>query len=112
MARSSECTGGYAKKVLDTADIVRDACFRQSESEKDLPEQGEPLYNSRSFGPNAVNGVSASTICRRKYATCSGLDFLTGCCLFVGGCQRSTLPGRFFAPFRATLSSFFLFKVQ
>jgi hypothetical protein len=28
------------------------------ESEKALPEQGEPLYNSRSFGPNAVNGVS------------------------------------------------------
>ena len=29
MARSSECTGQYAQKVLDTADIVRDACSRQ-----------------------------------------------------------------------------------
>ena len=29
MARSSECTGYYAPKVLDTADIVRDAMFRQ-----------------------------------------------------------------------------------
>jgi hypothetical protein len=29
-------------------------CFRQSESEKALPEQGEPLYNSRSFGPRLV----------------------------------------------------------
>jgi hypothetical protein len=29
MARSSECTEQYAQKVLDTADIVRDAMFRQ-----------------------------------------------------------------------------------
>jgi hypothetical protein len=29
MARSSECTEQYAQKVLDTADFVRDACFRQ-----------------------------------------------------------------------------------
>ena len=29
MARSSECTGQCALKVLDTADIVRDAIFRQ-----------------------------------------------------------------------------------
>jgi hypothetical protein len=29
MARSSECTGWYARKVLDTADIVRDSMFRQ-----------------------------------------------------------------------------------
>lgn len=34
----------------------------------------------RSFGPNAVHGVSTSTVCRRKHATCSGLDFLTHCC--------------------------------
>src|ERR1022692_1435000 len=88
------------------------AWFRQSESEKALLEQGEPLYNSRSFGPNAVNGVSASTICRRKYATCSGLDFFTGCCLFVGGGQRSALPSRFLARFRAACSSFYLFEVQ
>ncbi len=27
MARSSECTEQYAQKVLDTADIVRDAIF-------------------------------------------------------------------------------------
>ena len=29
MARSSECTESYAQKVIDTADIVRDAIFRQ-----------------------------------------------------------------------------------
>ena len=30
MARSSECTEQYAQKVLDTADIVRDAIYQQS----------------------------------------------------------------------------------
>jgi hypothetical protein len=29
MARSSECTDQYAQKVLDTADIVREAMFQQ-----------------------------------------------------------------------------------
>jgi len=29
MARSSECTEGYAQNVLDTADIVREAIYRQ-----------------------------------------------------------------------------------
>jgi hypothetical protein len=29
MARSSECTEQYAQKVLDTADIVREAMFQQ-----------------------------------------------------------------------------------
>jgi len=29
MARSSECTEQYAQKVLDTADIVRDAIYHQ-----------------------------------------------------------------------------------
>jgi hypothetical protein len=29
MARSSECQDYYARKVLDTADIVRDAMLRQ-----------------------------------------------------------------------------------
>jgi hypothetical protein len=29
MARSSECTEQYAQKVFDTADIVRDAIYRQ-----------------------------------------------------------------------------------
>jgi hypothetical protein len=29
MARSSECTDQYARKVLDTADIVREAIYRQ-----------------------------------------------------------------------------------
>ena len=29
MARSSECTGWCASKVLDTTDIVRDAMFQQ-----------------------------------------------------------------------------------
>jgi hypothetical protein len=29
MARSSECKEQYAQKVLDTADIVRDAWFRK-----------------------------------------------------------------------------------
>jgi len=28
MARSSECTGYYAHKALDTTDFVRDAIFR------------------------------------------------------------------------------------
>jgi hypothetical protein len=30
MARSSECKEQYAQKTLDTTDIVRDACFRQT----------------------------------------------------------------------------------
>jgi hypothetical protein len=30
MALSSECTGSYAQKVLDNADIVREAMLRQS----------------------------------------------------------------------------------
>jgi hypothetical protein len=29
MARSSECTGQYVQKVLDSADIVRDGMLRQ-----------------------------------------------------------------------------------
>ena len=29
MARSSECTEQYAQKVFDSADIVREAMFRQ-----------------------------------------------------------------------------------
>jgi len=29
MARSSECTEQYAQKTLDTADIVREAIFRE-----------------------------------------------------------------------------------
>ena len=29
MARSSECTEQYAQKVIDTADIVREAIFHQ-----------------------------------------------------------------------------------
>jgi hypothetical protein len=29
MARSSECTDSYVQKVLDAADIVRDAMFQQ-----------------------------------------------------------------------------------
>ena len=29
MARSSECTDSYAQKVLDAADIVREAMLRQ-----------------------------------------------------------------------------------
>jgi|HubBroStandDraft_5_1064220.scaffolds.fasta_scaffold25337_3 hypothetical protein len=29
MARSSECTDSYAQKVLDAADIVREAIFQQ-----------------------------------------------------------------------------------
>jgi hypothetical protein len=31
MARSSECTGSCARKVLDTADIVRDAILHLSD---------------------------------------------------------------------------------
>jgi hypothetical protein len=34
MARSSECTEQYAQKVFDTADIVRDAIYRQLELEE------------------------------------------------------------------------------
>ena len=30
MARASECTEQYAQKVLDTADIVREAMLRQA----------------------------------------------------------------------------------
>src|ERR1700730_10656113 len=37
MARSSECTGLYAQKVLDTADIVRDAIYRQRDGPVLLP---------------------------------------------------------------------------
>jgi hypothetical protein len=33
MARSSECTDQYARKVLDTADIVREAILQQPGSE-------------------------------------------------------------------------------
>jgi hypothetical protein len=32
MARSSECTDRYAQKVLDTADIVREAIYQQLRS--------------------------------------------------------------------------------
>jgi hypothetical protein len=36
MARSSECTGLYAQKVLDTADIVREAMFQQQPTTETL----------------------------------------------------------------------------
>jgi len=32
MARSSECTDKYAQKMLDTADIVREAMLQQQSS--------------------------------------------------------------------------------
>ena len=41
MARSSECTDEYARKVLDTADIVRETwlqqLWEQSATANDLP---------------------------------------------------------------------------
>src|ERR1017187_1560632 len=37
MALFSECTDRYAQKLLDTADIVRDAIFRQVASRTILP---------------------------------------------------------------------------
>jgi len=42
MARSSECTEQYAQKVLDTAGIVRDACFQQLS--RRLSQHGFPRY--------------------------------------------------------------------
>jgi hypothetical protein len=37
MARSSERTAKYAQKVIDSADIVREAIFRQLLSHVDIP---------------------------------------------------------------------------
>jgi hypothetical protein len=37
MARSSECKEQYAQKVLDTADIVRDAMLRQQQQRPRVP---------------------------------------------------------------------------
>jgi hypothetical protein len=42
MARSSECTEQYAQKVIDSAGIVRDACFRQPSGKIPLLEQSFP----------------------------------------------------------------------
>ena len=42
MARSSECREQYAQKVIDTAGIVRDACFRQQS--RDLAVIGLYFY--------------------------------------------------------------------
>jgi len=43
MARSSECKEQYAQKVLDTADIVRDACLHQSVDIQRLERSGAYL---------------------------------------------------------------------
>jgi len=42
MALSSECTDEYAPKVLDTADIVRDAIFHQLPSRLLSTDFNEP----------------------------------------------------------------------
>src|SRR5580700_1429274 len=81
-------------------------------SQEKLPRSKEGRYTIPAVSDLILNGESTSTICRRKYATSSDLDFLTGCCLFVGSCQGSALPSRFLARSRAACSSFCLFEVQ
>jgi hypothetical protein len=44
MARSSECTESYAQKMIDTADIVRDAIFQQLQLER-LCEEVRNAYS-------------------------------------------------------------------
>jgi hypothetical protein len=39
------------------ARLLHENGFRQSESGKAPPEQGGPLYNSRSFGPNTERRI-------------------------------------------------------
>jgi hypothetical protein len=43
MARSSECTGLYAQKVLDTADIVREAMYRKMGFKEIPPYRPNPI---------------------------------------------------------------------
>jgi hypothetical protein len=42
MARSSECTDSYAQKVLDAADIVREAIFQQLPNGLNLRQKNSP----------------------------------------------------------------------
>jgi hypothetical protein len=42
MALFYECTDGYAQKVLDTADIVRDAIYQQLRRRTDQVAAGSP----------------------------------------------------------------------
>jgi hypothetical protein len=49
MALFSECTDRYAQKLLDTADIVREAIFRQS-CRKAIGRQGRRYVKFRKTG--------------------------------------------------------------
>ena len=52
MALFSECTDRYAQKLLDTADIVRDAIFRQLDS---LSKQTHYLRRNPDSGDERKN---------------------------------------------------------
>jgi hypothetical protein len=54
MAHSSECRDGYAQKVLDTADIVREEIYRQRSQLPDLIgvfHFTESIASVNDFGP-------------------------------------------------------------
>jgi hypothetical protein len=53
MARSSECTESYAQKVIDTADIVRDAILCQLRSPGFLKGRRLCLLPTKSARQNA-----------------------------------------------------------
>ena len=60
MALFSECMLQCARKVLDTADIVREACFRKLTNGYSLPPGTGFLTSSDSgFEPSAFYGVNS-----------------------------------------------------
>jgi hypothetical protein len=54
MALFSECTDRYAQKLLDTADIVREAIYRQLSVKGDIMPTGQSAFQER--GSNHVLG--------------------------------------------------------
>src|ERR1700722_18171438 len=68
MARSSECTDSYAQKVLDAADIVRDAMLRQLRGRMLFRgPQTYPMKHSFMLLLSLLVGIALS--CKRAQAT-------------------------------------------
>ncbi len=62
MALFSECTDRYAQKLLDTADIVREAIFQQLLRTEGAPDATRPRYAS----PHIV-GFLVALLCAPQF---------------------------------------------
>ena len=68
MALFSECTDRYAQKMLDTADIVREAMFRQL--------HGPPPQNLQALGTSVIISAQSDSVLFYCVAKGLGRDWL------------------------------------